>query len=537
MGTWSRIHGALTAGVRTFWSAYNNVRDQQPINFSVRQDLYEKRWQWYNNTAFKDLEAWRGEKSEIGLYRFHRSIYNPTYRLVEFYVTSIYPGVLTTDARRIPDGTPVAIPLALDTPQSIRDSLGVIWEWSNWQDNKSVFLRYAAATGDVLVKIVDDLAHRKVYAQVIWPGLVKNLELDHAGNVKSYELEYNTVLPGDPDQRLHKYNEIVTGDTVRYTLDDKPHDPYGYGAEHENPYGFVPAVWWRFVNLGGTYGAPAIWATQTKIGILNDLASLLADHVSKVVDSPILISGASSIKPLVASRASRQPTDEMDQPHQKRYELNVLTGAEGARMQTLELTIGEALNYFEKLLDEVEKDHPVLSMYRDMRKMTQTTGPAADALIGDVKNIYAEKAGAADVQTKKLFQMAIAIAGFRASRGDWGSRSLLDYKRKKFLQFDLESYEAGKLDFDIDMRPPVPLGRGEFYKILNEQGLSIQSLLAAGIPLATILKDQGWDEARFKEVEADFDSPIEKRRAEMSQPKQTADTGEGGRGGSNNQPE
>ncbi len=530
MGYFDRWKKAMSSAIKTFRQAFNDVQNQVEIDFMVRSDLYEKRWQYYNNTAYLDLQKWRMEKGAGGLYRFHRQIYNPTYRLVEFYVSSIYPGILSTDALRIPDGTPLAIPLASDTPREIRDALGILWEWSNWQDNKDVFVRYGAAVGDVMVKVVDDAAKQKVLFEVVWPGLVKEIDLDISGNVKSYVLEYQIQ---DADGRTRTYTEAVDGDSYTYLLDNAPYDPYGLGSSYPNPYGFVPAVWWRFNNVGSVYGAPANWASIPKIDGLNDIVSQIADQVEKVLVSPILISGASSIKPLSNAASSRTQggfTDEWVQPQAQRYTLGVLTAPEGARLEMLTMDVEQAVALAQKLLAEIEADFPEVTMYRDVREMTQTTGPAVDRLAGDVKNRFTNKAASADVQCKKLFQMGLAIAGWRETL-TWRLR---DDKRDKFAPFDLNSYLEGALDFDIDMRPPMPYGRGEYYQILNSKGLAIQALKAAGIPLETILRDEGWDDIRLKEMIAQMEGPLAKKVQEIAQEKMTADVSTAGMGGAAN---
>ncbi len=513
----------MAGTVKAFRLAFAEAGSQEEIEFSSRQDLYLKRWGYYSSTAFEDISGWAKEKGDAGLYRYARQIYNPVSRLVEFYVNGLYPGVLTVDARVTPDGTPIAIPFAKDSDPKLMAAAGQIWEWSNWQDNKDVFVRYAAALGDVLVKVVDDLERQKVYFEVIHPRRVKTIDLDTAGNVKGYTLEYAVTIDGNNQT----YREEVTQEETRFFLDDKPAN-MGSGTVVKNVYGFVPAAWWRFCNLGDTYGAPAFWTAIRKIDEINDLASQISDNVKKYLESPILISGGSAVRPLgQTAERSRGPQTTNRAPST----LGILTAPEGASISTLEADVAQDVELLFKLIKSLEDDYPEITLYSDMRQMTQTTGPAADKLTGDVKNRFVSRAAAADVQTKKLIQMAVAIAGLRASDGSWRER--MDYKREKFKGFNLESYASGDLDFDIEMRPVIPYGRGEYYTVALAQGQSLQAMEAAGFPLVTLLKQQGYSEAQITELLADYQHPLETARSTTTTT-QTAAVSDTGAGGANN---
>jgi hypothetical protein len=107
-----------------------------------------------------------------------------------------------------------------------------------------------------------------------------------------------------------------------------------------------------------------------------------------------------------------------------------------------------------KLIEEIEEDHPELTMYQQLRSMSQVTGPAAERLVGDAASLIDEARSNYDTQSIKLFQMAVAIAGWRANTGAWGNS--MSSQQQAFAPFDLESYNQGRLDFEIAARPIVP---------------------------------------------------------------------------------
>src|SRR5687767_3885459 len=101
-----------------------------------RQEYFNLLWSYYQNSTFDDLNAWARYREEFQLYRNIRSIYNPTRRIVNFYVAQVYPGVLSEDASQLPDGVQLAIPFAEDTDQTLKTTIAQFWQWSNWQSNQ-----------------------------------------------------------------------------------------------------------------------------------------------------------------------------------------------------------------------------------------------------------------------------------------------------------------------------------------------------------------------------------------------------------------
>jgi hypothetical protein len=506
----NRITSAVSAALSSFRQAWLDQGTLSTRHFQKRVNYYDRLWEYYSNNAFENLDVWSEYKRQHGLYRYIRQIYNPTARLVEFY-TTLYPGVLTTDAKRVPDGTPLAIPLARDTSPELRSAIGSFWEMSNWQEQMHVMLRYAAALGNVLVKINDEVDRGRVSAQVVWPGLISDIELDTAGNVQRYVLEYDIE---DEDGGIKLYREEVDKEKVSITLDDKPYNANGMGSTYANPYGFVPACWLRFNNLGSVYGAPVTWHSIGKIDELNNLASQTHDQINKMLESPIMVKGGKNVRTLQDLIGSRktQPTADDPDPYSSRDSLDILYGPPDAGLETLSFDVSQAMEAIEGVIKELENDFPELSVFNVLRQMTQTTGPAVEKLSSDVKSRFTRTAAAADRQTVKLIQMGLAIGGWRANTGAWTD---LTRKQEVFKPFSLDSYKAGDLDFDIDMRPLLPDAKGEVYTVEASRWTAFQQALNAGAPLEFLLRDDGWDETRITEFIKDCDGPVAKKLQEI----------------------
>jgi hypothetical protein len=442
---------ATQAGFTSFRRTWDNP-DAAIVEtgYATRASQYAMLVAWYHNAAFDDLGAmgrWQRYRSDYKLYRATRSIYNPVRRLVDFYAGQVYPGVLSEDGSRLPDGVPLAIPLSEDTPLPLKDAIAQWWQWSNWQAGKSVFVRYGACTGDVLVEVVDDVARGKVTGNIVWPGRVVDLTLDAAGNVKGYAIEYRAR---DDAGRVFLYRKEVDTASFRTFKDD---NPFGYDdqdAESANPYGFVPAVWCKHSDFGGDHGGSVVRALG-KLDELNSLAAHVHDQIHKKIAAPFVVWANGDVGSLFKrSRAA----DDIPAPDQD--SALYLKGPEGGSLSSLtgDLDLGDALPYMQQLLIEIEHDHPELSMYQQLRGMGQVTGPAAARLVGDVASLVYEAQANYDQASIKLFQMSVAIAGWRVGTGAWGRT--LTRQQQKFAPFDLTSYARGELDIAIVPRPIIP---------------------------------------------------------------------------------
>lgn len=424
------------------------------------QEYFTFLWACYKNSQFEDLSAWAQYRTNFQLYRNIRSIYNPTRRLVNFYVAQVYPGVLSEDGSDLPDGVQLAIPFSADTDPKLTSAAAQFWQWSNWQSGNKLMVRFGGATGSCLVEILDNVERGKVSASVRWPGLVNEINLDDVGNVKAYILEYDAV---DEDGQTYKYRKEVDQESFRYFKDDTPFDYDGNGAERDNPYGFVPAVWCKHLDEGDDYGVPAIAGSISKIDELNGLVSHAHDQVDILIDSPGIIAGTGNVSRLgqASSDIKTAAQDEfsaVNATKEKPTKRLLLKGPADAKWipMTGNLDPDKVLPLIQEQLREIEHDFPELGMYQELRKMSQVTGPGAARMMGDVYSRVLEVSSNYDQQSIKLFQMAVAIGGMRLKEGREGWAQKTD-QRLKFGPFNLDSYQRGDLNMSIMPRPLIPM--------------------------------------------------------------------------------
>lgn len=515
MGLWewgSKLATSLRAGYEAARRVYENpAHAYQQYAYTNRTGPYDLLWSYYSNSLFDTLAAhvWSAYKSNYNLYRNIRSLYNPTRRLVDFYAAQCYPGALSEDGADLPEGIPLAVPFSADTPDELKAAIAQFWAWSNWQAKKSVQVRYGCALGDVLVEVVDDLEKRKVSADIVWPSFVTDLTLDSMGNVKAYTLEYHVQ---EPDGTMYLYKKEVDQSSFRFYKDDEPFD-YGAGAAYDNVYGFVPAVWIKPVDVGGDHGSPVVAGSLNKIDELNNLVSHTHDQIHKVIGAPLILWSTGIIQNLLNTE-KRGPTHDFQEPASEQESILMLQGPTGGKVESLagNLNLADTLAYINGLLGEIEQDHPELTFYRELRSMTQVTGPAAQRLVGDVASRVAEVQAAYDQANISLFRMAVAIGGMRANSGAWGP---LDRQRAKFAPFTLDSFAAGDLDMAIMPRPILTATKLE--NAMEEQAVWTGVKLAtdAGVPLPLVLKRAGWTDEQIQELQSEMDKEAKAQEASI----------------------
>jgi hypothetical protein len=506
-GLYTGFSTGIQAGYQAARRVFEDPSQAHRRAFADQQSRYGLLWGYYNNSAFdKSCNVlWDQYRANYNLYRHIRPIFNPTRRLVDFYASQVYPGILSEDGRALPDGVPIAVPFSEDTPAVLRAAAAQLWQWSNWQAKKSVYVRYGAALGDVFCEVVDDTARGKVTLDVVWPGFITNLSLDAAGNVKAYTLEY----PAIDGEGSFTYRKEVDQEVFRYYRNNELYDYSGYGAEVTNPYGFVPATWTKHSDSGDDHGSPAIAGSLNKIDELNALASHIHDQIHKVIGAPLVIFGSGTISNLFSAQ-KRGPTNEFTEPSADQESVFMLKGPADGKVASLagDLSLADAAVYMTQLLGEIEQDNPELAFYRELRSMSQVTGPAASRLVGDVASRVFEAQAAYDGGLISLTRMAVAIAGQRVNDGSWGSS--LTPQQQKFAAYDLESFARGDLAMEIAPRPLLTPTKLE--QALEDQAMwqGVNVAVQAGVPLEVALRREGWTEEELRQLGADQVAQIQR---------------------------
>jgi hypothetical protein len=395
----------------------------------------------YENTAYRNFHTWaQGLKATYGLYEFTRGVFNPAFRLGEFWKAHLLAGALDPEAG---DGTtkPSALPIITKNP-AFRPAIAQIWKWSNWQVNKDIFSLKTCVLGDGFLMIVDDPERQKVYLKIVDPTTITELTTDDFGNVRGYIIEEKRDDPRDGKSGQVNYREAVTRDgkyvVYKTYLNEKLFAWNGITAEWAEPYGFVPLVAAQHNNVGLKFGWSELYPGLPKIHEVNDLSSKLSDQIRKVIDPIWLFAGVRG-----PSGGGTPPTEAVDtrNPEKRRQAMQALYSTDAnAKGQPLvaPLDIVATSGYILEILKDLEKDYPELAI--DLKnaagdvsgKALRINRAPAEAKVLQIRPNY-------DNALVRAHQMAVAIGGFRGYEG--------------FSGFSLDSYKAGELDHSIGERP------------------------------------------------------------------------------------
>lgn len=443
-------------------SARQLASDQAGQSYQSIVDRYELYERYYDNEMYAiargGIEA---IKRATGLYRNIRAIHNPIRRAVDWYPGHVYPGAMTPDGLPMPDGTPCCVPFAADTDEALRLAMIQGLVWANWGSNKTAVIRSLATLGDAFAEIEVDFERNKVYPKFVHPKHVTNLEWNGSGDITLYRLDIPEF--DEARQRKYKYSKIVDRETITTLYDDKLHSYVdGQPPIIPNEWGFVPAAWAQFRNVGGQHGASMIDGVRGKIDSLNSSVSSIHDYIGKFVAQGILISADGGLKAFEAANTSataRTATAELTNPESGRQELRYIFAPVGTATTKLieNLGLAEAVPHIQSLINEIEADLPEPTIDDRIQQMgTPPSGVALKRMFSGVTGRLDEVCGNADHMLVKLMQMATSIGGELANSGAWGLRSQLSEQQQRFLPFDLSSYDDGDLSVTILPRPLFP---------------------------------------------------------------------------------
>ena len=480
----------------------------------LRQERYDRLWDRAVGNAYTDKRRWGAYRRTHGLYRNTRSMVDYAHVAAQFWASRCWAGAIAEDGLTLPDGQTNAVPLAKDTDPEVAAAAAQVLFWTNFQTLLSQIPFYAAALGEVLVEIVDDVERGKILWDVVWPGYVKEVDLDEAGHIQSYTLSYEVI---DPDTgRPFIYSKVVDKEAIRTFRDGRPFGFDGADAVTDNPYGFVSARWFRHWPMLGTRGEPAIYAAEAEIDEINSMISHLADKVHVNLASPVVVAG--NIMPNSLARvapAKRVTTEDLADPGSVAEQWEVLEAPQGTDIKTVQVHTAETIALVKEIQRSVEAKLPEVEYQNKMREMTQVTGPVSSRLSTDVDARFKAITAGHDRNLAALLEMSIAIGGWRANNGDWDGtqrRGGLTAAQERFLPFDLESHPAGELSIVIMPRDLIPETAVDRMNLLVAKKNALQ-LLQTPTGAETLMAEAGYPEDLIRKVAAE----AEQQRQEQQQ--------------------
>lgn len=420
----------------------------------------------YDDNILYGNRGWLPDGSTQGIPANIRAIINPTGRVADWYAANIYPGLFTDDGLPSPDGAPCSVPFAGDTPEEIRLPIMQGLRWGGWEADIRNYPRTGALNGDVFVEIEwtypgedeDGMPTTgKVYPILHHPAYVKNVVWDRAGNVRVYELAIPQV---DPNGIPYVWGKRVTRSAIITLKDGEAHGYDGLPAEMENPWGFVAATWVQHRNRGGQHGASAIHGLHRKLAEVNGLMAAADDFILKFVNQKVIVETTDPKQFVTMAQATPagQPVTVPGDPGAGRETGGVLAGPPGTRVHHLieNLGLGEANAHIQRVLEEIERDIPEITLSEKLSGMSDISEPGARALLMAVNARLGEAMANYDLGLSRIVQSLLTIGGELASSGGWGPRSRLTEGQRLFLPWRLDSYAKGETRFSWAGRPLFP---------------------------------------------------------------------------------
>lgn len=483
------LYERVRAALAGFREGFLSAALPQPGEFAAvdaRLLRYQIYWSFYENTAYRNMHTWAsGLKTAHGLYRHIRGIYNPSYRLGEFWKSHLWGGSLDPEA-----GPTGALPILTENNR-LRPALAALWRESGWAVQKDVAGLWGPILGDLFIKVIDDPLRGKVYLDLVHPAKLRTVTYDRYGNIKGYEIVEEREHPEQPGRTVtytERASRVPGEPTIYYEtlLDDVRYGWDGGEGAWSEPYGFVPMVAIQHNNVGLDWGWSELHAGRAKFQEVDDIASKLSDYIRRVVVSPMLVTGVQLAEEQEGKVTIEYTAEETaGNPEALREEQPILYADIGADAKPLivPLEIAQSAGVIGDLLRELERDYPELQM--DIWTAAgDVSGRALRAARARVEDKVNQRRPAYDNALVRAQQMALAIGGWRGY--------------PPYRGFNLDSYARGDLDHTIGPRPvfaPDPLDEAEIEQAFwQTAGLAV----AAGVDLAGYLRSKGWDDTLIR---------------------------------------
>lgn len=501
--------------------AFKDFEDDRVQPSAAYENRYSMLWSFYDGSW---LESSLLPKVGAPLYENARLVLKHTDAVTSLYRQFVYTGDLSTDGGYLPDGTRGAIPIDPQTGNKTGDKLllaAFAELFSIWQYRQYMSLRptLGAILGNVLTELVDDRAAGVVMPHTIWPGFtpLRDLELDYAGNVKAYAVDYHVVIEAreasafGPRREYDEYQfrKEVTSEEFRYYKNGKPFDYPALGpAVQRNPYGFAPAVWDRHEITFGNQGTAAIQKSMIQLMQLNALFSQAIDYSAIRLGSPVGVIGGYAGDPTKNKRmtmpkgvvsaitGNSEVDEELEAQRALAEDLHLLPLMENGQFVSIPFDLGQTAQIIDRLTEGIMRENPEAEFGSKLLNLTQATGPGTDRILSPITGKVRDARKNYDPQTLKKLQMSTSMIAHNIRR-NYYPYQVMQRRAKRydpFRVFTLDSYFRGLLDASIPDRPVFPESQDEKISRL----VQINALLADPDPW--VLKEAGVPEAEVKRI-------------------------------------
>jgi len=419
--------------------------------FTPTPDRYAVYEAYYEGRAYDfDIRKLR-DPTEVPLPKQIQPVHLFVRRAVNWWPGHVYPGVMTADG--LPASTrPNRIPYGDDTDERVRLAVQQAFLWGSQGFDLSVYIRTGSMLGDVFAEVVSDVERQKVYPKLIHPRFITDIEWNDTGDIVMYRVE---IPQRDDRGRSYTWGKIVTKESITTLKDGRPHGYDGQPETIPNPWGFVPGVFVQHQNVGSQHGDPCFAGTLTRMDGLNGVATAINEYMLRFVNQFVVIGSedAAGLRDIIgAINDARSASDDTSRSARPNDRIPIMAAQGNIQAVRLfeNMGLADAVPHIERLIDEIEKDLPEITLNEKLLGMTQVTEPGAQSLSEDVQHKLDDAAANYDSGLIRLGQMCISMAAQCLRDGVWSGP--LTAQQQVFTPFTPESYDRGELAFSLEPR-------------------------------------------------------------------------------------
>lgn len=400
---------------------------------------------------------------------------NPTFRIVEFYSSHLWPGSLDEA-------------LQIETENAnLADAITRVWQWSNFQSTKQVLARDLALYGEMYIKVASDIPG-KVYFQRLDPGDVTDIELDVRGYPTYLRLDIPTKNP-DPAQggilmhtevwdKARDSMKIWLTPTATNAMPDLSAAPaVDMSMMGELGIDFIPVAHAKFRDVGDDRGQSAIMPIIDKIDEANRQATRLAQIMFRY-NRALWVATAGGL-----DKDGRQiPAIDVGIPEPVSVGDDTVMSLPGASdIKPLVPSVNFDA-YREMLLDtmaELEQDAPEMGYSKLFQKISNdVSGVAIRMMLAPAVARVEEARGNGWMAIIRADQMAITLAQIMG-----------------LPDFQVGTFETGDLEHQFTETDVLPLSRREEAEADLAVATAVSAKITAGWSERQALMDAGLSEA------------------------------------------
>ena len=435
-----------------------------------------------------------------------KGLRTPVSRMVEFYVTHIWPGPL-----------PKALPIVFEkdqpppNPEAVERAIQLVWKWSNWEAKKQYAIRLMVMTGDLILKVctrregvterpdtpenrslgdldLDEASDPRVYLQVIDPGTVTDLEVDDRDNVIYIRIDIpKTRRTRDETDEAYTYTEVWDTGGVRIWEHDKGIDEplrrlgvpqVEYDLEMAGTRNALPFIHAPFKDVGGTRGMPAYWQSLSKIDEADSMASKLHQLIFRW--KQVLWAIENNAKDDMGVSLPPAQVSSGDTIELGGEQFISLTGQ--LRCLVPNVDLGDILEILNAQLEENRKDMPELLADELLSRSDQIATETARLLMEPAFQRIREARGNAEAALARADILALRMAQTIAIPG--------------FLENEIGTI----FDHSFEERDLWPQSEKEAAAIQEVQARTDVSRHELGIPLSMILEERGYTKEQITTI-------------------------------------